>query len=40
MRFMITVKASKESEAGVMPEEKLLNTNGETGCGNQASLTW
>lgn len=24
MRFMIIVKASKESEAGVMPEEKLL----------------
>lgn len=24
MRFMILVKASKESEAGVMPEEKLL----------------
>jgi len=24
MRFMIVVKASKESEAGVMPEEKLI----------------
>ena len=24
MRFMIIVKASKESEAGVMPSEKLL----------------
>ena len=24
MRFMVIVKASKESEAGVMPEEKLL----------------
>ena len=24
MRFMIAVKASKESEAGVMPEEKLI----------------
>jgi hypothetical protein len=26
MRFMIIVKASKESEAGVMPEEKLMAT--------------
>ena len=25
MRFMIVVKASKDSEAGVMPEEKLLS---------------
>jgi len=24
MRFMIIVKASKESEAGVMPQEKLI----------------
>ena len=24
MRFMIIVKASKDSEAGVMPDEKLL----------------
>jgi hypothetical protein len=26
MRFMIIVKASKDSEAGVMPEEKLIGT--------------
>ena len=28
MRFMIIVKATKDSEAGVMPEEKLLVTMG------------
>ena len=28
MRFMIIVKASKESEAGVMPDEKLLTEMG------------
>lgn len=28
MRFMILVKASKESEAGVMPDEKLLTEMG------------
>jgi hypothetical protein len=28
MRFMIIVKASKESEAGVMPSEKLLSAMG------------
>jgi hypothetical protein len=28
MRFMVIVKASKESEAGVMPEEKLLREMG------------
>ena len=29
MRFMILVKASNESEAGVMPSEQLLNTMAE-----------
>ena len=28
MRFMIIVKANKESEAGVLPEEKMLNEMG------------
>ena len=28
MRFMITVKATKDSEAGVMPDEKLLTDMG------------
>ena len=28
MRFMIIVKATKESEAGVMPEEKLIAAMG------------
>lgn len=28
MRFMVLVKASKESEAGVLPDEKLLNEMG------------
>ena len=28
MRFMVLVKASKESEAGVMPDEKMLTTMG------------
>jgi hypothetical protein len=28
MRFMIIVKATKDSEAGVMPDEKLLNDMG------------
>jgi hypothetical protein len=28
MRFMVLVKASKESEAGVMPDEKLLTAMG------------
>ena len=28
MRFMIIVKATKDSEAGVMPEEKLLAAMG------------
>ena len=28
MRFMMLVKASKESEAGVLPDEKLLSTMG------------
>src|SRR5438045_8488655 len=28
MRFMVMVKASKESEAGVMPDEKLLAAMG------------
>lgn len=28
MRFMVMVKATKESEAGVMPEEKLLTAMG------------
>ena len=28
MRFMVIVKASKESEAGIMPDEKLLTDRG------------
>ena len=30
MRFMVLVKASKDSEAGVLPDEKLLTEMGST----------
>ncbi len=37
MRFMVIVKANKESEAGVMPSEKLLADMGKF---NEEAIEW